>query len=91
MTVDEMNEVNHPAHYRAGGIEAIDYIEQVVAHYPPEIAYHVGNALKYLARAPHKGAMQQDLAKGSWYLTRAINRLEYVQRAASRRDTKQAG
>jgi hypothetical protein len=64
--------VNHPPHYRQGGIECIDVIDQVVAHYPPAVAYHIGNALKYLWRAPHKGASVADLQKARWYIDRAL-------------------
>ena len=74
--------VNRPAHYAAGSIEVIEFIEQVTKDYPPEVAYHIGNVLKYLARAPHKGNLRQDLEKGENYLRRAINRMVYVERAA---------
>jgi hypothetical protein len=69
--------VNRPAHYAAGGIEVIDFIEQIVANYPPEIGYHIGNSLKYLARAPLKDPAKivEDLSKGEYYLKRAINKL----------------
>jgi hypothetical protein len=71
--------IKRPAHYTWGTVETIDYIEQVVSGYPREIGYHVGNVLKYLSRAPHKGNLQQDLEKASWYLTRAINRAVKVE------------
>lgn len=64
--------IRHPSHYKQGEIEAIDFIEQVVKHYPPEKAYHIGNTLKYIARAPHKGSETEDLAKAINYLERAI-------------------
>ena len=67
--------VNSPAHYTAGPIEVIDFIEQIVKLYPPEIGYHVGNALKYLARAPLKGELKQDLGKADWYVQRAVSRM----------------
>lgn len=58
--------VNHPPHYTRGGIEAIDVIE----------AWHLdfctGNALKYLARAGHKGDAAEDLKKARWYIDRAL-------------------
>ncbi|MEV5407093.1 DUF3310 domain-containing protein, partial [Streptomyces albidoflavus] len=65
--------INHPPHYTAGPIEVIDYIEQIVKQYPPEIGYHIGNALKYLSRAPLKGNMAQDLGKAVWYIERAAS------------------
>jgi hypothetical protein len=64
--------VNSPAHYTAGAVEVIDYIEQVAAHYPGAQAYAIGNTLKYLSRAPLKGAKLEDLRKARWYLDRAI-------------------
>lgn len=68
--------VNHPPHYTAGSIEVIDFIEQVVKLYPPEIGYHVGNSLKYQSRAPLKEHILRDLKKSRWYLDRAIGILE---------------
>jgi hypothetical protein len=74
LTPVEMDAVNRPAHYTQGGVEVIDIIEQITRDYPPAIAYHIGNCIKYLARGPHKGALSQDLAKANWYLTRAVNK-----------------
>jgi hypothetical protein len=74
MQQTDMDAVNSPAHYKQGAVEVIDIIEQIVAGYPPEIGYHIGNVLKYVARGPHKGNMLQDLAKGEFYLRRAINK-----------------
>lgn len=68
--------VNSPAHYRQGRIEAIEVIEDVVAGAPePVVGYLVGQTLKYLLRAWHKKDASQDLQKASWYLNRAISRL----------------
>jgi hypothetical protein len=72
--VIDMEAVHRPTHYRQGEIEAIDIIEQVVAAYPPEIAYLIGNVLKYLIRAPHKGKLSEDLNKAEWYLKRGVNK-----------------
>ena len=58
--------VNHPPHYTTGGIETIDYIEA------KQFGYHLGNAVKYISRAEHKGTYEQDLQKAIWYLNRAI-------------------
>jgi hypothetical protein len=58
--------VNHPAHYKTGGIETIDFIEA------KELNYNMGNAVKYISRADHKGNRKQDLEKAKWYLERAI-------------------
>ena len=58
--------VNQPAHYKVGGIETIDFIEA------KELNYNLGNAIKYITRADHKGSKAQDLAKAIWYLRREI-------------------
>ena len=62
--------VNRPAHYTAGGIETIDFIEA------KKLNYNVGNVVKYLTRADHKGNKLEDLRKAQWYLTREINSLK---------------
>lgn len=59
--------INHPAHYTAGGIETIDFIEA------KKLNYNLGNVVKYLTRADHKGSKLEDLRKAQWYLTREIN------------------
>lgn len=63
--------VNHPSHYNYGDIEVIDFIEQVTKHYNPNVAYHIGNAIKYLARSPHKNG-KEDIEKARWYIERAF-------------------
>ena len=60
--------VNHPAHYKTGGIETIDFIEA------KELNYNLGNAVKYISRAEHKGNKQQDLEKAVWYLNRELTK-----------------
>ncbi|MBO3073293.1 DUF3310 domain-containing protein [Staphylococcus xylosus] len=62
--------VNRPSHYNYGEIEVIDFIEQVTKHYNPNVAYHIGNAIKYLARSPHKNG-KEDVEKAKWYIERA--------------------
>ena len=58
--------VNHPAHYKAGGIETIDFIEA------KKLGYNLGNVVKYITRADLKGNREQDLEKALWYLKREI-------------------
>lgn len=67
-----MEMVNHPQHYTAGGIEAIDVIEAY------DLDFHTGNAVKYILRAGRKDPDKQieDLQKAIWYLRRAIERCE---------------
>ena len=62
--------VNNPAHYTVGGIETIDFIEA------KKLGYNLGNVIKYLTRADHKGNKIEDLRKAQWYLTREINSLK---------------
>jgi hypothetical protein len=74
--MSEVNAVNHPPHYKAGEIETITIVDQITAHYPGDEAFSVGSALKYLARAPHKGAKLEDLRKARWYIDHAITLVE---------------
>ena len=62
--------VNHASHYNYGEIEVIDFIEQVTQHYNANVAYHIGNAIKYLSRSPHKNG-KEDIQKAKWYIERA--------------------
>jgi hypothetical protein len=62
--------VNHPAHYNMGNIEVIDIIEGF------DLNFHIGNVVKYVLRAPHKGKTLEDLKKARWYLDRYISVLE---------------
>jgi hypothetical protein len=72
-----IDQVNSPSHYTQGRLEAIEIIEDVVAGAPePVVGYLMGQTLKYLLRAWHKGNASQDLQKASWYLNRAILRLD---------------
>ena len=56
--------INHPAHYTKGNYEVIDIIEDW------DLGYHLGNAVKYIARCRYKGNLVQDLDKAIWYLAR---------------------
>jgi hypothetical protein len=62
--------VNHPAHYKAGGIETIDFIEA------KSLSYNLGNVVKYITRADYKGNKIEDLKKAQWYLNRELSNLE---------------
>lgn len=59
--------INHPSHYTRGKIEVIDFIED------QQLPYHLGNVIKYVARAGYKGDKLEDLKKARWYLDRYIN------------------
>ena len=64
--------INHPAHY--GGpddpYEAIKVIEAW------NLNFHLGNVLKYVARAGRKDDRLTDLKKARFYLDREIQRQE---------------
>lgn len=62
--------VNHPPHYKSGGIETIDFIEA------KSLDYHLGNVVKYISRANLKGNKKEDLLKAQWYLSRAISNIK---------------
>ena len=66
MEEPQSDPVNHPAHYKVGGIETIEFIEA------KQLNYNMGNAVKYISRADHKGNKKQDLEKAVWYLNREL-------------------
>jgi len=70
MQIEMFDPVDHPAHYKVGGIETIDFIEA------KKLNYNIGNVVKYLTRADHKGNKLEDLRKAQWYLTREISMLK---------------
>lgn len=72
---EEQDVVNKPKHYTYGDIEVIDYIEQVTKNYKPDLAFAIGNAIKYISRANHKNG-KEDLDKARWYLERAFEKWE---------------
>lgn len=73
MTLDD--KVSHPSHYTYGDIEVVDFIEQVTKDYKPELAFAIGNAIKYISRANRKNG-KEDLDKARWYLNRAFEKWE---------------
>jgi len=70
--------VNQPSHYTQGRFETIEIIEEITQGYSDGyVAYCVGNALKYLARAPFKhGEPTEDISKAAKYLEFALERLQ---------------
>ncbi|WP_348518070.1 DUF3310 domain-containing protein [Campylobacter sp. CCS1377] len=62
--------VNNPKHYKNFGFESIDLIVCVIELMPiKNMAFHIGNAIKYTLRSKFKGNEIQDLSKASWYIT----------------------
>jgi hypothetical protein len=70
MAIHGDDKINHPSHYKVGGIETIDFIEA------KELGYHLGNVVKYISRADHKDNKLENLKKAQWYLNRAVSNLE---------------
>ena len=70
----QVDAVNHPSHYTQGRFETIEVIEEIAGGYDDGyVAYCVGNAIKYLSRAPHKHATPvEDLRKAATYIDFAI-------------------
>lgn len=62
----EVDMINSPPHYTAGGVETIDFIEA------KNLNYNLGNAVKYITRAGLKGNRVEDLQKAKWYIEREI-------------------
>ena len=62
--------VDHPDHYQAKDMEAIDVIEAY------NLNFSLGSAVKYLLRAGKKPGetSTEDLNKAIWYIQREIKR-----------------
>lgn len=66
--------VHHPAHY--GGEDNPYEVIKVIEAW--DLGFNLGNAVKYIGRADHKGNLVEDLKKARWYLDREITTLEGV-------------
>lgn len=66
------NNVKNPRHYNTGKIEVISAIEDW------NLDFHLGNVVKYVARAGKKDSSKtiEDLEKAKWYLSRKIDELK---------------
>ena len=64
------NNIEHHNHYNHGKYEVIDVIEDW------GVGFHLGNAIKYIARAKYKEREIEDLEKAIWYIERYI-KLKY--------------
>jgi TPR repeat protein len=80
-----MDEVKHPSHYNQGPIEADGTARFEVIKVIEDwgLGFKLGNALKYILRAGHKGhpdsrrdKQREDLKKALWYLSRAAEKGE---------------
>ena len=54
------------SHYQTAAFEPIEIIEAY------GLGFNLGNAIKYILRAPFKGSFKDDLKKSIWYLEREI-------------------
>jgi hypothetical protein len=73
--VMNVDSVNHPSHYKVGGIETIEYMKAKAT--PEEFKGHLRlTAIKYLSRTGYKDDALQDLKKAQWYLNRLIKECE---------------
>ena len=69
-SIEIEDNISHPSHYTDGKIEVIDFIED------KKLGFHLGNVVKYVARAGKKNPDKyyEDLKKASWYLNREIEK-----------------
>ena len=64
-----MDPVNHPEHYAKASVTVnLEPIELCECY-----DFCLGNAIKYILRAPYKGNTLQDMKKAKWYLERKLN------------------
>lgn len=68
-----IDNVNHPEHYTAGGVECIDALEAAIVGLEGIEAYCTANAIKYLWRWKRKNGTE-DLQKARWYIDRLIKK-----------------
>lgn len=70
----ENDVISRPSHYTYGSkFEIIEIIEEITKHYPPELAFAIGNAVKYISRAEHKNG-KEDIKKSVWYLQHVLDK-----------------
>ena len=70
MSKKKYEKIDHPEHYQAKGMEAIEVIEAY------NLNFSLGSAIKYILRAGKKPGESsiEDLNKAIWYLQREIER-----------------
>ena len=72
--MEKERDMINPAHYKEGGIEAIDYMKAKST--PVEYRGFLRlNALKYLSRAGKKGDELEDIEKAGWYISKLVEEL----------------
>ena len=68
----EPDNVNHPQHYQANGIETIDVIEAWTKDLDGIVAVCAANVIKYISRWNKKNGIE-DLKKARWYCNKLID------------------
>ena len=76
---EEIDVINHPAHYCDGGIETLDFI------LAKKLDFLLGQVCKYISRAGKKDPAKEleDLKKAQFYLNRKIEVMEQEERTAA--------
>jgi hypothetical protein len=70
------NSVSNPHHYTKFKITPLDAIDEW------GLGFCLGNAVKYIGRAGHKGDTLEDLKKAAWYLNHEIEQREKQEKKA---------
>lgn len=65
-----MSNVDKPSHYNVGKIEVRDFIVD------QGLDFCLGNAVKYICRAEHKGKKREDIEKAINYLQHVLSQIE---------------
>ena len=83
--------VDKPDHYNKGGIECFDAMDALTLSWAEDpalrrAAHMPAQVLKYIWRAPWKGAVIQDLEKALWHLVRMIRLIDPEWELDHRRD-----
>ena len=78
-----MSNINHPKHY--GGDKPYEAIKVIEAWC---LDFHLGNVVKYIARAGKKSDRLEDLEKAKWYLERSIEKLKGQREEVKKQDIK---
>lgn len=73
--VRKKDDINHPDHYTAGGIETIDIIKAKMSK-DEYLGFLKGNVIKYITRAGRKLEEVKDLKKAQFYLDLLIKERE---------------
>lgn len=76
--VKKTDDINHPDHYMAGGIETIDIIKAKMSK-DEYLGFLKGNVIKYVTRAGQKGILSdetKDLKKAQFYLNLLVKEKE---------------